>query len=186
MISKQEAKKKILDYFKKENIPYRYLNEKKGLVSIDDSDTVYLCVEIPDVIGGCIETTLRFWEEHLYCQSYYCQPVVQSEEEKMRAAKMINYLNFHLNYDCDSLYKHIFALDEDKGDIMNGCLIRYELLEEHFEETMNHILNFSVQQLVDVCIPLIGYIAGELNYSVATKVGIDHEIMGKPIPVPED
>lgn len=52
------------------------------------------------------------------------------------------------------LYNHVYILDEDNGDIFNGCHIRYELLEMYFQESMNHILNFSVQQIADVCIPL--------------------------------
>lgn len=70
----------------------------------------------------------------------------------------------HLTYDCNSLYEHSFVLDEDERNIFNGCLIRYELLEEFFFESMNHILNFSAQQIADVCKAVILYIHGDLNY----------------------
>ena len=46
---------------------------------------------------------------------------------------------------------------------------------------MNHILNFSVQQIADVCKAVILYIYGEWDYHFATKVGIDYELMGKAI-----
>ena len=65
---------------------------------LDSSDTLYMCVCIPDVIGGHIETSIRFRDEHLYCQSYYRQPVVHNEEEAIRAARIVNYLNMHLVY----------------------------------------------------------------------------------------
>ena len=180
-MNKLKAKKKIIDYFKTNSIEYRFLYEDSKPMMLDSSDTVYLCVCIPDVIGGHIETSIRFRDEHLYCQSYYCQPVVHNEEEAIRAARIVNYLNMNLEYDCNSLYNHSFVFDEDEGDIFNGCLIRYELLEEYFHESMNHILNFSVQQIADVCIAVILYIHGELDYFIATKVAIDHELMGKPI-----
>ena len=179
---KPEAKKKVLDYLSSNLIDYTVLNEEKKPVICGTSDTVYLCAEVPEVIGKHIETSIRFRDEHLYCQSYYCQPVVHNEEEAIKAARIINYINFHLNYDCNSLYEHTFILDEEEGDIFNGCLIRYELLEEYFSETMNHILNFSVRQLADVCKAIIFYIYGEFSYYQATKVAIDHELMGKPIP----
>lgn len=99
----------------------------------------------------------------MYCQSYYCKPVVHNEEEAIRAARIVNYLNMHLAYDCNSLYEHSFIFDEDEGDIFNGCLIRYELLKEHFYESMNHILNFSVQQIADVCKAVVLYIHGDLD-----------------------
>lgn len=185
-MTKQQAKKEILDYFKNNSIPYQFLNETKGPVLLDSSDTVYLCVEMPDVIGKHIETCVRFCDEYLYCQSYYCQPIVQNEEEAMKAARIVNYLNMNLQYDCNSLYEHTFVLDEEEGDIFNGCLIRYELLEEYFSESMDHILNFSVQQLVDVCIPIVFYISGHSDYFEATKIGIDHKLMGRPIPGRED
>lgn len=146
---------------------------------MDSLDTIYLCASIPEVIGGHIETCIRFREAHLYCQSYYCQPVVHNEEEAIRAARLINYLNRHLKYDCDKLYNHVYILDEDNGDIFNGCHIRYELLEMYFQESMNHILNFSVQQIADVCVPLIFYICGEWVYDFAIKVATDHEVMSK-------
>lgn len=181
-MNKLEAKKRIIDYFKTNSIKYRFLHEEKKPMILDSSDTVYLCVYIPHVVGGYIETTIRFRDEHLYCQSYYCQPVVHNEEEAIRAARIVNYLNMHLAYDCNSLYDHSFVFDEDEGDIFNGCLIRYELLEEHFHESMNHILNFSVQQIADVCKAVVFYIHGDIDYFAATKVAIDYELMGKSIP----
>ena len=80
-MNKLQAKKKILEYLKSNSIEYRFLNEEKKPITLDSSDTIYLCAEIPDVIGKHIETTIRFKDEHLYCQSYYCQPVVHNQEE---------------------------------------------------------------------------------------------------------
>ena len=185
-MNKLQEKKKIIDYIKNNSIEYRFLCEDGKPMILDSSDTVYMCVCIPDVIGGHIETSIRFRDEHLYCQSYYCQPVVHNAEEAIRAARIVNYLNMHLAYDCNSLYEHSFIFDEDEGDIFNGCLIRYELLEEHFYESMNHILNFSVQQIADVCKAVVLYIHGDLDYFLATKVAIDYELMGKPIQGFED
>lgn len=56
---------------------------------------MYLCTCIPNVIGGHIETYICFKDEHLYCQSYYCQPVVRNVEEAIRAARIVNCLNMH-------------------------------------------------------------------------------------------
>jgi hypothetical protein len=185
-MNKRQAKKEIIDYFKNNSIEYRFLNEENTPMRLDTSDTVYLCADIPDVIGGHIETCIRFRDEHLYCQSYYCQPIVHNEEQAIRAARIVNYLNGYLDYDCNTLYEHSFVFDEDNGDIFNGCLIRYELLDEYFYETMNHILNFSVQQIADVCKAVVFYIHGKLDYFQATKVAIDHDLMGKPIPEQEE
>lgn len=185
-MNKHEAKKKILDYFKEHSIEFMILNEDNKPRRLDDSDTLYLSTGNTEVIGGYIETTIRFKEEHLYCMSYYCKPLVYDEEEAIRAARIVNYLNNHLSYDCDTLYDHTFIFDEDKGDVYNGCLIRYELLEEYFYDSMDHILNFGVQQIADVSFAVLCYIQGELDYFTATKVAIDHKLMGKPIPGPED
>lgn len=125
-MNKSQAKKKVFDYFKENAIEYKFVNEELKLIDVDSLDTIYLCASIPEVIGGHIETCIRFREEHLYCQSYYCQPVVHNEEEAIRATRLINYLNRHLKYDCDKLYNHVYILDEDNGDIFNGCHIRYE------------------------------------------------------------
>lgn len=178
--SKEKAKAKIIEYFKNNIIEYRFLNEEERPLKIDSSDTLYLCTRLPDiVIGGKIETTIRFKKEHLYCQSYYCQPIVYTEEEAIRGARIVNYLNMHLEYDCDTLFDHSFILDEENGDIFNGCLIRYELLDEFFSEAMNHILNYSVKQISDVCKAIVFYIHGDLDYFQATKILIDHELMEK-------
>lgn len=181
-MNKLYAKKKVIEYFKNNSIEYRFPNDENKPVRVDLLDTIYLCVSVPEVIGGHIEISIRFREEHLYCQSYYCQPIVHNEEEAIRAARIVNYLNMNLEYDCDSLYNHSFVFDEENGDIFNGCLIRYELLEEYFYESMNHILNFSVQQIADVCKAVVLYIYGKWDYHFATKVGIDYELMGKAIP----
>lgn len=94
-MNKLQAKKKILEYLKSNSIEYRFLNEEKKPITLDSSDTIYFCAEIPDVIGKHIETTIRFKDEHLYCQSYYCQPVVHNQEEAIRAARIVNYMNMH-------------------------------------------------------------------------------------------
>lgn len=79
-MNKLQAKKKIIDYFKKNSIEYRFLYEESKPIMLDSSDTMYLCTCIPEVIGGHIETSIRFRDDHLYCQSYYCQQVVHNEE----------------------------------------------------------------------------------------------------------
>lgn len=187
-MNKQEAKKAIIQYLNDNNISYKMLNEsQEKIIDTEKIDTIYINTDnIEDVIGKRIETTLRFSDECVYCQSYYCCPITHTDDENTKAAKLINYINTHLHYDCDTLYEHSFFLMEEDGDIANGFNIRYELLELYFEETMNHILNFSVQQLSDVYIAVISYITGRSNYYLATKVAIDHEILGKPIPFIDD
>jgi hypothetical protein len=121
-MKKLQAKKRIIDYLKKNSIEFRFINEEYKPVLLEASDTIYLSVHIPEVIGGHIETSIRFREDYVYCQSYYCQQVVHNEEQAIRAARIVNYLNMHLSYDCDSLYEHSFVFDEDEGDIFNGSL----------------------------------------------------------------
>lgn len=116
-LTKIQTKKRIIDYLKKNSIEFRFLNEEYKPVLLEASDTIYLSVHIPEVIGGHIETSIRFREDYVYCQSYYCQQVVHNEEQAIRAARIVNYLNMHLSYDCDSLYEHSFVFDEDEGDI---------------------------------------------------------------------
>ena len=193
MLSKEQAKKKVLDYLKNSMIPYKFLDEvkEKGnlIPEMKNHDSIHICTEIPEVIGKHIETMLRFYDDHLYCQSYYCMPITDNKEESIRAARLINYINLHLEYDpeynCDNLYPHIFMLDDENGYIMNGCLIRYELLLEYFQESMDHILNLSVQQLKDVCPAIVFYTMGEIDYFTATKRLIDYAIMGKETAGPE-
>ena len=141
-MNKSQAKKKVFDYFKKNAIEYKFVNEELSLQMWIHQIRYYLCASIPEVIGGHIETCIRFREAHLYCQSYYCQPVVHNEEEAIRAARLINYLNRHLKYDCDKLYNHVYILDEDNGDIFNGCHIRYELFGNVFSRVDEPYLEF--------------------------------------------
>ena len=46
---------------------------------------------------------------------------------------------------------------------------------------MNHILNFSVQQIADVCVPVLFYVYGTWDYCTATKTAIDHELKEKTL-----
>lgn len=163
-MTKQEAKVKIKKYLDSEHIEYRMLNDTDGIVSLERIDTIYLSCSIEDVIGRRIETTLRFEEDRLYCQSYYSRPVADTEEKAIKAARMCNYMNLHLPWDCNCLFEHNYFINEEDGDIFNGCLIRYELMEAYFQETMDHILNFSVQQIADVCIPVIFHLTGKYTY----------------------
>lgn len=177
MLTKQQAKSRFLDYLRQEHIQYKLLNETGGMTPLDDIDTVYLSCEIPEVIGKRIETSVRFMEEHCYVQSYYCQSIVKNEEQAIKAARMCNYMNYHLQWGCNTLFDHQYILHEEEGDIFNGCLIRYEFLEDgHFYDAMNHILNFSVQQIADVCIPVIFHLTGKFSYDDFKKYLNDHII----------
>lgn len=184
-MDKQNAKKRILEYFKKNHIPYKHLNEEQKIQELSNIDTIYFSSPAPNVIHGHIETTLRFRESHVYCQSYYCQPVVEQDEEEInRACRIINYINSNLFY--DSIYQSSLALNEDDGDIYNGTLIRYELLEEYFYETMSYILDLQVQKLSDICAPILGYITKEANFHLAAHVLIGNMLMEKSIPYIDD
>ena len=170
MNNKKVIKRRILEYLDNEHINYRLLNETDKLVGINDVDTLYLTCAIHDVIGGSIETTVRFLDDHCYCQSYYCQPVTSSEEENIRMARACNYMDLHLPWNCNTLFEHSYILDEDNGDVFNGFLLRYELVDKFFDEAMNHILNYGVQQIADVCIPLITYTAGKISFEEFKKL----------------
>ena len=143
------------------------LNENKAIVAINDINSIYLSAWIPDVISGCIETTLQFQDEGLTVQSYYGKSIVKTEEEALRAAQIIIWMNHNLNWDCNTLYEHTYGFVEEDGDLYNYCRIRYELLDDYFDESMNHILNYSVQQLSFVCYPVVAYISGKISYEEA-------------------
>lgn len=163
-MTKTEAKTRFVDYLTAEHIPYRLLNEEGRVLPLEAIDTIYLSCPVEDVIGKYIETSVRFMDEHCYCQSYYCQPLADTEDKAIKAARMCNCMNMHLQWDCNSLFDHNYYCNEEDGDVFNGCLIRYELMEEYFEDAMNHILNFSVQQIADVCIPVVFYLTGKFTY----------------------
>ena len=177
-MTKNEATRRFTDYLTSEHIQYRLLNETGKVVSLEDVDTIYLSCIIQDVIGGRIETSIRFMEEHCYCQAYFCQPVAVTEEKAIKAARMVNYMNLHLAWDCNTLFEHNYFYNEEDGDIFNGCLIRYELLDAYFYETMDHILNYSVQQIADVCIPVIFHLEGKYTYE-DFKDYLGSQIIGK-------
>ena len=180
-LSKNEAKRMVSDYFDGNYIDYKYFDDRDEKITWVPVDTIYLYVEVEDVIGRHIETKLYFNDEYVFCQSYYCQQITKNEVENIKAARILNYLNANLSYDCDAFCKHTFILDEEMGDIYNGCWIRYELFETDFQEVMNHILNYSVQQLAEVCGYIIFYITGRIGYIEATKLGIDERLRGVPI-----
>lgn len=154
-MTKHQVKKNIFKYLRQHAIPYGFSNnEGNKTISFDLTDVIYLQVYMPNIVGKFVETCVRFSEDSLYCQTYYCRPVVDVELEKqaVRAERIVNHLNMNLTYDCNYLYEHTFIYDEFNGDIFNGCLMRYSVLCEYFQASMDYILNFSVQQLMDVCL----------------------------------
>lgn len=179
-MNKVLARKKLIKYFKKNQIPYQYINESEKIKKLDDIDTIYLCTEIEMVIGGYVEASIRLFDDYMYLQTYFCQPIANTEEEQIRAARFANYLNSSVSYDCDDLYSPIYIVDCE-GDFYRGILIRYELFEEYLYETMDHILNFSVQQLAESCIPLIFYLSGEVNFQEATSAVKTHVFRGQDL-----
>lgn len=178
-MNKKEAKKRIIEYLTTHNIPWKFLSEEQGAQNINSIDSIYFSASVPEVISGQIETVLRFRDEHVYCQSYYCQPIVeQNEEQIFRASRIINYINTHLSYEFDTMYEHTLALREEDGDVYNGTLIRYELLQQYFYDTMSYILDFQVQFLKDICFPVIGYTVKRLSFHQAAHVYIDKHLIG--------
>ena len=125
MMTKEEAKRRIIDYLEANSIYYILLNEEDKPIDVNEIDTIYFSARVPEVIGRHIETCLRFRDEHVYCQSYYCQPIVQNKgenqrekEEIFRALRIINYINQSLCYECNTMYDNTLILDEKTGDIL--------------------------------------------------------------------
>ena len=87
-------------------------------------------------------------------------------------------MNLHLCWDSNSLYNHVYMCNEE-GDILNGAVIRYELLEEYFGESMNHVLNYSNQQLGDICYPLVCYLMDKMDFQ-EYKGYLEKNVIGKP------
>lgn len=48
-MNKSQAKKKVFDYFKKNAIEYKFVNEELKLIDVDSLDTIYLCASIPEL-----------------------------------------------------------------------------------------------------------------------------------------
>ena len=167
MMRRPEARKQIISYLDRNGIRYKLVYEDHKIIRLDAADEIYICTCKEEVIGRHIETTIRFKEEGMYLRSFYCQRVVHNEEEAVRAARILNYINMEHNYDCFRLYEHTFHLDEQEGDIFIGANIRYELLQKYPEETMAHILNYSVQIISELCAPILLYVYGKLEYERA-------------------
>ena len=53
--------------------------------------------------------------------------MTKTEEKAIKAARICNYMNLNLSWDCNSLFEHNYFCNKEDGDIFNGCLIRYEL-----------------------------------------------------------
>lgn len=104
--------------------------------------------------------------------------MTKTEEKAIKAARICNYMNLNLSWDCNSLFEHNYFCNKEDGDIFNGCLIRYELMDTYFQDAMDHILNYSVQQIADVCIPVIFYLVGKFSYEEC-KEYLESHIIGK-------
>lgn len=177
-MTKSEAKRRFVEYLTAGHINYSLFNEAGKVVPSEEIDTIYLSCNIEDVIGGRIETSVRFMDDHCYCQSYYCQPIAMTEGKAVKAARICNYMNFNLLWDCNGLFDHNYYFNEEDGYLFNGCLIRYELMDVYFQDAMNHIMNFSVQQIADVCIPVVFYLEDKLSYE-GFKEYLRSHIIGK-------
>ncbi len=163
-MNKNEARKSFLEYLKKEHIKYKLINEKEAVIAVDEIDVVYLSCRMEDVIGRHIETTIRFYENNCYCQSYYCQPLADTVEKKCAASCACNYLNLYTPWNSNAIIVHYFFCDDETGDIFNGCQIPYQWFDTAFDEVVYHILNYGVNQISAVCIPIVFYLEGKYTY----------------------
>jgi len=179
-MNKRKALSLVKDYFKKANIGYRPLNEDGCLKDMEDIDTLYFATEDDNVISKIVETSIRFKDEHMYCQTYYCQPIeAEDGHGDERAARIVNYINGNVSYQMDNLYDRTIVYDEDYKDVYSGSLIRYEMLEKYFTDTMWYILNFCPHMMGDLCYSIVGYICGTLDFDKAKEsIGVMQEIRG--------
>ena len=170
----EEAKTKIASALEREGLTYFWLDD------VWRNDTVDMMIVAllpsPETIGGTIEASIKFRDEHLYVMAYYKEPFV-SAGTYPKILSLLNHANTRLCY--SSILDHRLGLDEDTGDIFNAALIRYETLVLYPEETLFYIINHQRQLLEDLCLPIF---ALERNrWSVeAAKSYLDDEIMRNP------
>ena len=177
-MTKTEAMERITAYLRQRRIPFRSLMDEERILSFHDlsSQSIYLCTIREDVIGSAIETMIRFEEDYCYFQFFFAQPIIHTEKEESRAARICNYMNVHLQWNCNSLFNHTY-LYQDEGELYNECLIRYDLLELYFQEAMDHLLHYGVQQMADVCVPVVSYLTGRFSYEDC-KHYLETNVMG--------
>lgn len=152
MLNKSVAIKLVKKYLNDRHIQYASVNESKKPILVDSIDCLVISCYAERVLGRWIEMSLRFREEHVYLMAYYSQ-IFSSPEKYNEISRMLNHINAHLHY--NTILNHNMVLDEETGDIYNGVLIRYEILENCFYDVMEYILHFQKQLLEDVGIPLV-------------------------------
>lgn len=151
-INKIEAMKKVKSYLDTWRIDYTPIQEMQKLELIEDIDCIVIPQSSSYVIGKDIEIQLRFRQEHVYLMAYYAQ-IFATKENYSDMTRLLNHINGKLSY--NSILDHSMVLDEDTGDIYNGVLIRYELLQDRLHDVMRFILEFQKQLLSEICYPLV-------------------------------
>ena len=176
-MEKREAKKKIITYLDDHRMAYELINEN-GIVFPENRDSIYLSCELPMLFSGKIETIIRLEETSLYAQSYFANPVIKTDEEKLKAALMLSFMNHNLWWDSNDLINHVYGMVEDEGDVYNRLRIRYVLLEHFFQECMNHIFSYSVQQIAEIGQAFLNGISGIYSYKEFQDY-LKENVMGK-------
>ncbi|MCM1486853.1 MAG: hypothetical protein NC203_00670 [Firmicutes bacterium] len=173
-MDKNEAKEAVTEYLQAQETEFYFLIEREDneaeLVE-EETDIIYFVVKAEEVISKHIEVELRFAEERCCCKTYYCQPIGEYEDDgetANRLCRLCNYINTQvLN---DPVYQSVMALDEKYGDVFIGTNIRYEVLENLFEYTMDYILKYLLGVLKICCFPLIVYKSSAKSFDEVASV----------------
>lgn len=174
MFGKVQAYRKMKKYLDANNIRSVPINNSGTIVSLEDT-TLHLVCPADRCISRCVEQDIFFCEEYILVKAFYAS-VFAEEKDYPVLFHLINYINSNVAY--QSLLECRLALDENYGDIFIRSKIPMELFEAMFQEVMDFILNFNIQMLSDIAIPLYKVCSGDYDIYMARRY-IDCCVMGE-------
>lgn len=174
MFSKVQAYQKMKKYLDANNIENVSINDSGTIVLLEDT-ILHLVCPADRCISRCVEQDIIFGEEYLLVKAFYAT-VFAKEKDYADLFHLINYINANVAY--HSLLDCRLALDEKYGDIFIRSKIPVTLLETMFQEVMDFILNFNIQMLSDIAIPLCAVCSGDYDIYMARRY-IDCYVMGE-------
>lgn len=192
-MTKQDAKKIIIEYIKEFNLEHKLLDADgkpiSGPMPLKELDTIYLSYKII-APGDIAESDIHLFDDRLLARVYYDYSV--AEVCKNAGKKQLSELYRVMNFINESLFMGYniplcptaYVSTDGSFDIGLRTMIDYRILELLPQDVLDYLTIFYPQLLEQLAYPIIGIITGKFTAPVAINY-IKKEIMGDDDPLIE-
>lgn len=170
-MTKNEVRKRIIEYLKKYNIPYQLLNDSdKPLIDINNL-TLYIPFHVEEAPDQLAECSIWFYRDTLEVRGYYSKNAASwlstYKDHLPDVMRVINFINARVFLGNLLYTPRLYLTAEPQTEFAISTIIPYRFFQSSEFETLEYISCYYPEFLGKISFPLFLTLLGDITSDMA-------------------